>query len=131
MWRIIMKYNISVSDKNTYLHIRVNEAVTPELLHDFITETAQKSNEYGIENFLFDLQQSPNQVSAVTHYEFVYQRSKELGFKPASKHALLVDAEGMDVYSFVETLLVNAGYQGKMFVDKFAAIEWLEQKKNH
>jgi hypothetical protein len=30
-------------------------------------------------------------------------------------------------YGFVETFLINAGYQGKIFTDESAAIEWLEK----
>ena len=122
-----MKYIISTSENNTYLHILVNEAVTAELLNDFISEAGNKSIEYGIDNFLFDLRLSPNQTNPSTHYEFVYKRSKELGFKPVSKHALLVDSKDIDDYGFVETVLLNAGYRCKMFTDKSAAIKWLEQ----
>lgn len=122
-----MKYDISTSGNNKYLHILVNEAVTAELLNDFISEAAKKSIEYGVDNFLFDLRLSPNQTNLGTHYEFVYNRSKELGFKPISKHALLVNSKDINDYRFVETILHNAGYRGKMFVDESDAIEWLEQ----
>lgn len=122
-----MKYTITSSENNTYLHILVTEEVTAELLHEFISETANKSIEYGIDNFLFDLRLSANQANPSTHYEFVYKRSKELGFKPFSKHALLVNSKDIYDYSFVETVLLNAGYQSKMFADESAAIKWLEQ----
>ncbi len=38
-----------------------------------------------------------------------------------------VDIEDMVDYCFVETFLINAGYQGKIFTDESAAIEWLEK----
>jgi hypothetical protein len=82
-----MKYEISVSDRKTYLYIGVNESVTAELLKSFIAE---------------------------------------LGCKSGSKHALVVSRENIDDYSFVETLLINAGYQSKMFTDESSAIETLE-----
>jgi len=122
-----MKYEISVSDRKTYLHIRVNESVTAELLKSFIIETAEKAYEYGIDNFLFDLRRANNLSNLFNHYEMVYKQSKKLGFKSQSKHALVVRQKNMKDYSFVETILINAGYQSKMFTDELSAIEWLEK----
>ena len=90
-------------------------------------ETAEKANEYGIDNFLFDLRQAPNRTSAFAYHEFAYNQSKRLGYKLRSKHVLLISLEDMVNYYFVETVLINAGYQGKIFTDESAAIEWLEK----
>ena len=122
-----MKYTISISDSKTYLRTNVNEPLTVELLEDFISETAEKAKECGITNFLFDLRHAPNRSALINHYKYVYSRSRQLGFKPASKHALVVSLEQLVEYRFVETVLINAGYQGKMFTDELAAIEWLER----
>ncbi len=122
-----MNYNISVSVPKTYIRIQVNEPVTKESLQGFIGEAAEKSKECGIDNFLFDLRCASNQTGMIHHYEFVYDLSKQLGFKPLSKHALLVSQKGMLDYNFVETILINAGYKGKLFTDESAAIEWLDK----
>ena len=122
-----MNYDISVSDRKAYIHVRVNEPVTLQLLKGFMRETAEKANEYGIDNFLFDLRQAPNRTSAFAYHEFAYNQSKRLGYKPRSKHVLLISLEDMVDYHFVETILINAGYQGKIFTDESAAIEWLEK----
>jgi len=122
-----MKFEISISERKTYLNILVKEAVTPDLLKEFIEKTANNSNKSGINKFLFDLRQAPNQTSPLVHYDLVYDKSRELGFKPGSKHALLVSLENRNDYSFVETVLLNAGYQGKIFTDENDAIEWIEK----
>jgi hypothetical protein len=122
-----MKYEITVSDHKTYLNIRINESVTVKVLEDFISQTAGKSKKYEIDNFLFDLRHAPNRTGLFDHYYFVYRRSKELGFSPKSKHALVVSPENMVDYGFIETILKNAGYRSKMFLDELAAIEWLEK----
>jgi hypothetical protein len=122
-----MKYEISVSGRKTYLHIRVNEPVTEELLEEFIPEAAEKAREYRINNFLFDLRRAPSRTSWGTHYHFVNRRYRQLGFDPASKHALVVSPEDIKDYSFVETVLINAGYKGKMYTNELAAIDWLEK----
>jgi hypothetical protein len=122
-----MNYDISVSDRMTYIHVRVNEPVTLQVLKGFMHDTAEKANEYRIDNFLFDLRQAPNRTSGFAHHEFVFSQFKRLGYKPHSKHVLLISLEDMVDYGFVETFLINAGYQGKIFTDESAAIEWLEK----
>ena len=122
-----MKFEISISKRKTYLNIRVKEAVTPDLLREFIEKTANNSNKHGIDTFLFDLRQAPNQTSPIVQYDFVYDKFKKLGFKHSSKHALLTSLENKDDYRFVETILLNAGYQSKIFTDEKDAIEWIEK----
>ena len=121
-----MKFEISISKRKTYLNIRVKEVVTPELLNEFIEKTAYNSNKSGIHTFLYDLRQAPNQTPPIVHYNLVYDKFRELGFKPGSKHALLASLENRDDYSFVETILLNAGYQSKIFTDEKDAREWVE-----
>ena len=122
-----MKFEISISEGKTYLNIRVKEVVTPNLLKEFMEKTANYSNINEINKFLFDLRQAPNQTSPIVHYDFVYDKSRKLGFKPGSKHALLASLENKDDYHFVETILLNAGYQSKIFTDEKDAIEWIEK----
>jgi len=122
-----MKFEISISERKTYLNIRVKEAVTPDLLKEFIEKTANNSNKNGIDTFLFDLRQAPNQTSTIVFYDFVYDKARKLGFKPGSKHALLTGLENRDDYRFLETILLNAGYQSKIFTDEKDAIEWVEK----
>jgi hypothetical protein len=124
---MIMKFEISISKRKTYLNIRVKEAVTPELLKEFVEKTANYSNINGINKFLFDLRQAPNQTSTIVQYDFIYDKFRKLGFKPGSKHALLVSLEDRYDYHFAETILLNAGYQSKIFTDEKDAIEWVEE----
>jgi hypothetical protein len=91
-----MQYDISVSDRETYLNVRVNEPVTAELLEDFVCEAAKKATEFGIDKFLFDLRRAPDRASKLTHYDMAYKRSKQLGIKPGSTHALLVSLEDIN-----------------------------------
>jgi len=120
-----MKYDVSVSDNKRYIRIRVNEPVTADVLKGFISETANKTKEYKVNKFLFDLRNSPNRTSPSIHYEFVYKRVEELGFVHGSKHAIIVKTEDIPDYHFVETILDNAGFNGKIFTDERKAIEWI------
>jgi hypothetical protein len=128
LWRIIiMKFEISIPKSKTYLNICVKEAVTPDLLKQFIEKTGNSSNRSGINKFLLDLRQAPNQTSTIALYDLVYYKYRKLGFKPGSKHALLVSLKNKDDYSFAETVLLNAGYQSKIFTDEKDAIDWIEE----
>jgi hypothetical protein len=122
-----MKFEISISERKTYLNIRVKEVVTSDLFKEFIEKTANNSNKSGINKFLFDLRQAPNQTSPIVYYDFVYDKSRKLGFKLGSKHALLTSLENRGDYHFVETILLNAGYQSKIFTNEKDAIEWIEK----
>ena len=122
-----MEYEITTSDCKTYLHIRVNEPVTADLLYDFIGKTAQQADTYRIDHFLFDLRRADNRTDVFSHYDMAYHQAKKMGFKTNSKHALLVIRSNKDDYAFVETILNNAGYQSRMFTDEISAIEWLEK----
>ena len=122
-----MKFDISISKRKTYLNIHVKEAVTPDLLKEFIEKAADNSNKSGINKFLFDLRQAPYQTSTIGLYNLIYDKSRKLGFNTGSKHALLVSLENRDQYSFVETIMLNAGYQSKIFTDEKDAIEWIEK----
>jgi hypothetical protein len=82
-------------------------------MEDFIRETARKAKECGINNFLFDLRRARNRTTPTNHYEFVYRRSRQLGFRHSSKHALGVSPEGMVDYSFVKTVLNGDGGWGR------------------
>jgi hypothetical protein len=123
-----MKYEIFISAGKKYLVIRVHEPVTEGFLEEFLKATAEKMKESGIDNFLFDLRRAPNQTSLAAHWWAIKNLSKELGFKPDSKHALLVTPQLLADYEFVETVLYNSGYRSKRFINESEAIEWLEEE---
>ena len=45
----------------------------------------------------------------------------------AAMESIEINPEDMDAYSFVETVLINAKYESKMFTDELSAIKWLEE----
>ena len=122
-----MVYDIAISDNHHYLHISVDGDLTPDLLDRVIWKKAKKAAESEIDKYLFDLRLAANRTDVTTHYTYVYDRAKELGFKHVSRHALLVDPKNRKDYYFVETILINAGYESKLFTDEAAALAWLER----
>jgi len=122
-----MRYESFTSDSRKYLVIRIHAQVTEGLLEEFIKKASEMANEANINNFLFDLRQAGNRASITQHWWAIHKLSKELGFKAYSKHALLVNPEGIKDYEIVETMLFNAGYKSEIFLIELEAIEWLEE----
>jgi hypothetical protein len=120
-----MKYEVSVSDDDKYIQIRVDEPMTTDVLNRFIPETAEMAKEHEVKKFLYDVRNSPNRIDHAFYSDLVYKRAGELGFAYGTKHAILVGEEDMPDYHFVETILNNAGYLGRMFTDETEAVEWL------
>jgi hypothetical protein len=122
-----MRYEIFTSDSHKYLVIRIHAQVTEGLLEEFIKKASEMANEANINNFLFDLRRAGNRASITQHWWAIHKLSKGLGFKAHSKHALLVNPEGIKDYEIVETMLFNAGYKSKIFLMELEAVEWLEE----
>jgi hypothetical protein len=120
-------YDIHVTHRKTHVHICINEPITPELFDYFFTEVVEKTNTCGMDKFLFDLRRAPNKTKLFKYYELIYIRLIQLRFDRRSRLALVVSPEDMDDYRSGETMLINAGYQGALFTDELAAIEWLEK----
>jgi len=122
-----MEYEISVEDNKQYLFIRVHGLVTDDLLTELIRKAAEKAHEAGVDKFLFDLRRATNQARTMTYWQVAYNLLKELGLKSSSKYALLITPERMEDYSPLETFLLNASYQSKIFIDGLEAKEWIEK----
>ena len=123
----MMEFKISVMRGETYVHSRVCEPLTEEVLTELMSATAQKADEWGFNKFLVDLREAPLLVHTVSNYEFAYDKSKRLGFKVGSKHALIVRPDDLSEFGFVETVFNNAGFRLRVFLEETDAIEWLEE----
>jgi hypothetical protein len=122
-----MEYEIFIHEGNRHLVTRVHEPVTEGLLEEIIGKAAQKANESSIDKILFDLRRAANQASLTSQWWAINQVMKDSGFKPGSKHALLVTPKLLEDYEFLETVLLNAHYRSKRFTDESEAIKWLEE----
>jgi len=122
-----MKYEIITSENQKYFLICVKEAMTEGLLTELLRATAEKMKRSDMDEFLFDLRQADNQVSLTSQWWAIKNLMTELGFKPHSKYALLVTPELLADYDFVETVLINAGYHSKRFINESEAVKWLEE----
>jgi hypothetical protein len=119
-----MDYEISVSDDNKYIRIKVNKPMTHQLERATAKDVAACSQNTGIESFMFDLRGAPNIEGILPNYNFAYDDMQELPFSRSHKAAFLTDPDD-DSHDIVETMMRNAGYIVKQFKHEDAALTWL------
>jgi hypothetical protein len=114
----------SVSGDKQYLLIEVKRPMTTDLVRrcgEGIAELCQKTK---ISRFLIDLRGAPSLVNPIHDYNFAHHDMKFLNIPRNHRAALLVDPDDQS-HQFIETVMVNTGYDARLFRDKHAAITWL------
>ena len=74
---------------------------------------------------VFDHYVPPPTVVSAEHQQKIRHALKELGFKPHSRSAIVVDPEDK-THDFFETCTMNAGYNWRVFSDADLASQWLD-----
>jgi hypothetical protein len=116
---------LSIKKGENFVHARVSGPVSLELVAELMKKSAEKAKKWGFNKYLVDFRQAEKQLSVFEHYDFAYKKAKEYGFKPGSKHALIVRHEDINRLRFVEMVYHNAGYILKIFTEEDGAIDWI------
>ncbi|HCY75367.1 MAG TPA: hypothetical protein DHV28_05560 [Ignavibacteriales bacterium] len=124
-----MSYEIKVSDSGKYILLRVNENMTRALAERLGTEALYLGSKKNINCYLYDLRNSVNVESINANYIFANQDMKKLETNPNNKIAMLTSPSDKS-HDFVETVLRNAGFNVKLFIDEAEALTWLEETTN-
>jgi hypothetical protein len=114
----------SVSEDNQYFIVDVKRPMTSELARrcgDGIAAFCQETN---IDRFLIDLRGAPSLVNPIHDYNFAHHDIKFLNIPRNHRAALLVDPDDQS-HRFIETVMVNTGYDARLFRDRHEAITWL------
>jgi hypothetical protein len=119
-----MKYTITLSDDGTYIRVRVFEAITGEFEKEFAETAIKEAKRHGIKKFLVDVRATSNIAATYEQVLFAYKDMDRLELDRISRIAILVDA-GDQSHDFIETVLLNAGYNCRLFTDEDSALEWL------
>ena len=121
-----MKYEISISKSETYVKVKVNETISAEMARDFAEEAIKKANQHNIKKFLIDVRGTRNVAGHLENYLFAYENVNRFGLDRNSRIGVIV-SPGDKSHDFVETVLMNAGYNCCLFLEEYSAIEWLEE----
>ena len=119
-----MKYEISLSEDNTFIRIQVFEVIDGNMEKEFAGEAIAEAKKRNIWQFLVDVRGVKNVASPFQHFSFGYDDMKELGLNKNSKIAILSD-EGDRTHDFILTIFTNAGYNCRLFREEKMAMRWL------
>ncbi len=119
-----MKYEISLSEDNTFIRIRVFETINGEIEREFAGKAITEAKQRNIRQFLVDVRGTTNVASSFQHYLFGYEDMEKLGLALNSKIAVLAD-ESDRTHDFIETIFINAGHRCRLFRVEKVALEWL------
>jgi isopentenyldiphosphate isomerase len=120
---------IKISDNGKYIIVRVKENMTRTLAERLGLEAVQLGNTKNITRFLYDLRDSRNTETINANYIFAKQDMKRIEPNPENMIAMLTSPNDRS-HDFIETVLRNAGYTVKLFIDEAEAIAWLEEASN-
>jgi hypothetical protein len=121
-----MKYTVSVSNDRRYIIVFIDGPMTTELA----LKAGKKANQLAVENklnsMLYDLRKSRNVQDGFKNYEFGYKDVGSVGFDKTMKIALLTDLDDQS-HDFVETVMINNGYNVRIFKNNKDAIDWITE----
>jgi isopentenyldiphosphate isomerase len=120
---------IKISDNGKYIIVQVKENMTRTLAERLGLEAVQLGNTKNITRFLYDLRDSRNTETINANYIFANQDMKRIEPNPENMIAMLTSPNDKS-HDFIETVLRNAGYTVKLFIDEAEAIAWLEEASN-
>ena len=119
-----MEYSISLSDDSKYIFLKYKGKINREIALKATVEAHERAKKHGISCILVDVIESTNLESVINNYGYAYE---ELRVAPINRQmvvALLVDPDDHS-HDFIETLMINAGHNLKLFRDRERAIQHL------
>lgn len=121
-----MEYRVSIAPVRKYIIVFVDGPMTTELAVLVGKEANALALENGITSLLYDLRNSRNVQDGFKNYEFGYIAAGAIGFNKSFKFALLTDPEDHS-HELIETVMVNNGYNVKIFNSETDAVNWLNR----
>ena len=121
-----MDYSIEISANGKYLLVVIEVDITTKNARSWMLELIELSRDTGIKQYLYDVRKVKNVSNIADNYYYSNKDVSELNLDRSSRQAILVSPEDHS-HDFIETTMLNAGYEVKIFVDESEAIEWLEK----
>ncbi|MBS4034291.1 MAG: STAS/SEC14 domain-containing protein [Ignavibacterium sp.] len=119
-----MKYTVSVSNDRKYIIVFIDGPMTTELALKAGKQANRLAGENKLSSMLYDLRKSRNVQNGFKNYEFGYKDVGLVGFDKSMKIALLTDQDDHS-HDLIETVMVNNGYNVRIFSNQKEAIDWL------
>ena len=124
-------YEIGVSPDGTYIYARkFRQPYTPKLALKVASELRHFGEKLDVVGCLVDIRGTTHVSSISDQYKFAYEKSKDVGLRYDWKYAFLMD-HNHDSSSFIETVMINAGYEFQIFTDERKAVDWLKAERSN
>lgn len=121
---VSMKYTISLSGNQKYIIVYVDGPMTTELAIIVGKEAKKLASDHDVESLLYDLRKSRNVQNGFKNYEFGYRDVETVQFNKSFKIALLTSPDDQS-HDFIETVMINNGYNVRIFKTEEDALDWL------
>ena len=119
-----MQYMIDLSEEKSYIILKYFGDITSQVALVATEESHALGGKYGIRHYLVDATEAKNFENPFKNYNFAYQDLERANIDRSACVALLTSPEDTS-HDFIETLMVNAGYDVKMFKNRENAIQYL------
>ena len=120
----IKSYEFDIVEGQSWINVRIYDPLTKKLVLDLLEEAVRVSTKHKRCGLLMDVRGAPSLKTTVEDYDIAYYRLQELGYKQCLKSAIVVDPED-NSHDFLETCVMNAGYNWRIFSDADLADLWL------
>ncbi len=119
------EYNINLNHNRKHIIIQVWTPVTLNLAVSFTSSFSSLGSKLKLSRVVIDIRNTKSASSIVDKYFYAYKSAELSGLSRSWRIALLKEANDKSA-DFLETVMINAGYQFKIFTNEKFASDWLK-----
>jgi len=119
-----MDYKIQTPQKGDYVLVKVYGDVTIGMASEFARNATDEGLKAGINKMLVDVRGYRSATKVLDEYRFAHGKAEKVGISRAWIICILCDV-GDESFTFLETVMRNAGYNYQVVFDERNALDWL------
>ena len=122
---VLADYSVSIAPDGGFVYYlsRASARNAAEMAQRLRAATGL-GEKHGLSRIMFDARGASFQLGLTAQYNYAYHEAAQLGLTRSWRVAILVSA-GERSYDFIETALINAGYNARLFTAYDQARAWL------
>ncbi len=123
-----MDYEVTISDSGNYVRVQVLSDISADVATRFARDAFKLGERNSICKLLVDERGVQSLSSVYDKYSFAHGHGKALGLNHSWRIAVLKNRDNTKV-DFMETVMANAGFLFRTFIDGDNAVAWLEENR--
>ena len=125
-----MSYEVDIRCEPDYLYVQASGIRSTENLISMVRDYIKANEEYGYKKLLLDIRSMNGQLSTFESYYLCKELPEKVeGFRPNRKTSVVDSEENREQSRFIETVLVNMGFNFRFFTNTVEAERWLYESK--